>query len=233
MNADAAELEKFASLAHQYWDPKGPLGTLHALNPVRSAYLGSKVALAGARVVDVGCGGGLMAESMAAAGAHVTGIDLEPSMIEVARLHAAAAFPGIDYRVESCAALAAREPGGFDAVCCMELLEHVPDPEALFGDLARLLRPGGSLVVSTISRTLKAFLGAIVAAEYLLALVPRGTHEYARLLRPSELAAAARASGLELADLRGLRYDPLARRASLCDDTSINYIAHFVRPSAP
>lgn len=233
MNADAAELAKFASLAHQYWDPRGPLRTLHALNPVRTAYAASRFPVAGARVADVGCGGGLMAEALALAGARVTAVDLEPAMIEVARLHAAQAGLAIDYRVESCAALAARAAGEFDAACCMELIEHVPDPGALVADLARLLRPGGTLVVSTLSRTLRAFLGAIVAAEYVLGLVPRGTHEYARFLKPAELAAAARAAGLELVDVKGLRYDPLAHRSGLCDDPSVNYIAHFVRPGTP
>jgi 2-polyprenyl-6-hydroxyphenyl methylase/3-demethylubiquinone-9 3-methyltransferase len=233
VNADAAELAKFASLAHQYWDPAGPLRTLHALNPVRAGYVAARIGMASARVADVGCGGGLLAEAMARGGARVTAIDLEPGMIDVARLHAATAGLAIDYRNESCGALADREPGAFDAVCCMELIEHVPDPAALVADLAALLRPGGSLVISTISRTLRAFLGAIVAAEYVLGLVPRGTHQYARLLRPAELAAAARAAGLELVDLKGLHYDPFTHRASISDDTQVNYIAHFRRPASP
>lgn len=230
-NADAAELARFDAQANQYWDASGSFHALHSLNPARYGFVAARVALKGARVLDVGCGGGLLAESLARAGARVTGIDLAPAMIEVARLHALESQLAIDYRVVGSAALAAAEPGHHDVVCSMELAEHVPDPAALVADLARLVRPGGELFISTINRTLASFLGAIVAAEYLLRLVPRGTHEYARLIRPSELARAGRAAGLELREVAGLQYDPIRRRASLGQRTDINYLAHFTRPA--
>ena len=230
-NLDTVELAKFESVAHQYWDAAGPLHTLHSLNPVRTAYVAARFKLAGARVADVGCGGGLLCESLAQHGADVTGIDLSPAMIQVAQLHAAGQARAPEYRVQSAAALAAAAPGSFDVVCCMELAEHVPDPAALVAELARLLRPGGSLFISTINRTPQAFFGAIVAAEYLLRLVPRGTHEYARLIRPAELARAARAAGLELREVAGLDYNPFTRRAHLGTRVGINYLAHFSRPA--
>jgi len=230
-NLDTAELAKFEGLAHQYWDAAGPLHTLHSLNPVRAAFIAARVRLAGARVADVGCGGGLLSESLAAQGARVTGIDLSPTMISVAELHATEMKLPVDYRMQSAAALAAEAPGSFDAVCCMELAEHVPDPAVLVAELARLLRPGGSLFISTINRTPQAFFGAIVAAEYLLGLVPRGTHEYARLVRPAELARAARAAGLELRELAGLDYNPFTRRAHLGARVDINYLAQFTLPA--
>jgi 2-polyprenyl-6-hydroxyphenyl methylase/3-demethylubiquinone-9 3-methyltransferase len=232
-NQDTAELAKFESVAHQYWDSAGPLHTLHSLNPVRTAFIAARTSLAGARVADVGCGGGLLCEALAEHGAEVTGIDLSPAMIQVAQLHAAALARPPVYRLQSAAALAAAEAGRFDVVCCMELAEHVPDPAALVSELARLLRPGGSLFVSTINRTPQAFLGAIVAAEYLLRLVPRGTHEYARLIRPAELARAARAAGLELREVTGLDYNPFTRRAHLSARVDINYLAHFSLAGVP
>ena len=231
-NADAGELRKFDALAHQYWDPAGPLHTLHSLNGPRTAYIAARAPLAGATLADVGCGGGMLAESAARLGARVTAIDLASGMIEVARLHGSESQLAIDYRCISAAELAASAPAAFDVVCCMELIEHVPDPAALLRELAQLLRPGGNLFMSTINRSLRSFLGAIVAAEYVLGLVPRGTHEYAKLIRPSELARAARAAGLELHDVQGLRYDPFTRRAQLGGRPDINYIAHFSRPSA-
>jgi len=227
-NVDAAALGQFDALAHQYWDAHGPLHTLHSLNPLRCTYVAARAALSGARVADVGCGGGLLAESLARRGARVTGIDLSTPMIEVARLHASESRLDIDYRVAASVQFAASAAGQFDVVCCMELAEHVPDPAALVRDLAALLRPGGALFVSTINRTLRAFLGAIVAAEYVLRLVPRGTHRYAQLLRPAELARAARAAGLELRDLTGLHYDPLTRQCRLGAPPDINYLAHFI-----
>jgi len=231
-NADAAELQKFDALAHQYWDANGPLHTLHTLNAPRVAYIAGRAQLVGAALADVGCGGGLLAESAAQAGARVIGIDLSARMIEVARLHGSASGLAIDYRCSAAAELAEAAPASFNIVCCMELVEHVPEPAALLRDLATLLRPGGSLFISTINRSLRSFLGAIVAAEYLLALVPRGTHEYARLIRPAELARAARAAGLELQDVQGLHYDPITRHSRLGGRPDINYIAHFSLPPA-
>jgi len=228
-NLDGAELTKFEALAHQYWDAAGPLHTLHSLNPVRCGFIAAHAPIAGARVADVGCGGGLLAEALAQRGARVTGIDLSPAMIEVARLHAAGQALAIEYHLQAAADLAAAQPAAFDLVCCMELAEHVPDPAELVAALAQLLRPGGALFISTINRTPQAYFGAIVAAEYLLRLVPRGTHEYARLIRPAELARAARPAGLELRGISGLAYNPLTRRATLSARPDVNYIAHFTR----
>jgi 2-polyprenyl-6-hydroxyphenyl methylase / 3-demethylubiquinone-9 3-methyltransferase len=230
-NIDSAELTKFDAVAHQYWDAAGPLHTLHSINPVRAAFIAARVPLAGATVADIGCGGGLLAEALARAGARVTAIDLSPAMIEVARLHAAGSESTVDYRLQSAEALAHAAPGAYAAVCCMELAEHVPDPRALVATLARLLQPGGSLFMATINRTARAFFAAIVAAEYLLRLVPRGTHEYARLVRPSELAGAARVAGLELLEVAGVAYDPWSRRARLDARPDVNYLAHFRRPA--
>ena len=238
-NVDAVELSKFDALAHQYWDARGPLHTLHSLNVPRTAYVAGRAQLAGARLADIGCGGGLLAESLSRLGARVTAIDLSAAMIEVARLHQAepapvqqpVPTPAIDYQHMSVAELARAAPAQFDVVCCMELAEHVPDPGALLQDLARLARPGGALFISTINRNLRSFLGAIVAAEYLLNLLPRGTHEYARLIRPAELARAARAAGLELREVQGLHYDPVTRLSRIAARPDINYIAHFTLPA--
>jgi 2-polyprenyl-6-hydroxyphenyl methylase/3-demethylubiquinone-9 3-methyltransferase len=226
-NADPAELAKFDALAHGFWDPDGPLRTLHALNPVRMDFIAARTVLKDQRVADIGCGGGILAESLAARGARVTAIDLAPTMIEVAQLHAQEAGAQIDYRQCDAAALAAAEPAAFDVVTCMELIEHVPDPAALMAALAALLRPGGTLFISTINRSAKSFALAIVAAEYVLGLVPRGTHEYARLVRPAELAAMARSAGLALKDISGLHYNPVSRRCTLDANPDVNYLAQF------
>ncbi|MFO1402103.1 MAG: bifunctional 2-polyprenyl-6-hydroxyphenol methylase/3-demethylubiquinol 3-O-methyltransferase UbiG [Steroidobacteraceae bacterium] len=229
-NVDGAEVGKFDAQAHAFWDPAGPFRTLHAMNPLRFGYVRERAVLAGARVADVGCGGGLMAEALARAGATVTAIDLAPGMVEVARLHAADQAVAIDYRVEAVESLAARAPQGFDVVTCMEMIEHVPDPAALLRALAALLRPGGALFLSTLNRTPAAFLLAIVGAEYLARLVPRGTHEYARLVRPAEMAAWGRAAGLDLLDVSGVQFNPLSFECRLGGPPRINYLAQFVRP---
>jgi 2-polyprenyl-6-hydroxyphenyl methylase/3-demethylubiquinone-9 3-methyltransferase len=226
-NVDPAELEKFESLAHRFWDPEGPFRTLHDIEPLRAAWVAERAPLAGRRVADIGCGGGLFAEGLARHGAQVTAIDLSATMIEVARLHATAAALSIDYRVSDVETLAAAQAARFDVVCCMEMVEHVPQPAELLAQLARLLRPGGVLFISTINRGARAFFGAIVAAEYLLGLVPKGTHEYAKLIRPAELAGHARAAGLALIDLTGLAYNPFTHVARLGVAPEINYLAQF------
>jgi 2-polyprenyl-6-hydroxyphenyl methylase / 3-demethylubiquinone-9 3-methyltransferase len=232
--ADAAEVHKFDALAHEFWDTRGAFRFLHELNPVRAAFVAERVNLSQRRVLDVGCGGGLLAEALARHGAHVSGIDLAPAMIEVARLHAHESQLAIDYELCSADQYAARAPTQFDVITCMELIEHVPSPAALLAAMARMLRPGGALFVSTINRNLRSFLLAIVAAEYLLRLLPRGTHEYARLMRPSELARLARMHGLELCDAAGLEFQPLTHSARLTRDLGINYLMHFRSPdSAP
>lgn len=232
-NADHAELGKFEALADRFWEPRGAFRPLHLLNPVRAQFVIDRAPIAGARVLDVGCGGGLLAESLARAGASVTAIDLAPAMIEAARLHAAQSELTIDYRRVSAEALAASEPHAFEVVTCMEMLEHVPEPAAMLRTFAHLLKPGGALFVSTINRNLKSFLAAIVAAEYVLGLLPRGTHEYERLVRPSELARWARAAGFTLREVAGLDVDPFAEHCALGDDPSINYLAHFSTPAGP
>lgn len=225
----STEVQKFDALAHEFWDPRGAFQPLHALNPVRLEYIAQRVQLAGSRIADVGCGGGLLAEALARRDAQVCGIDLSPAMIEVAQLHAQESELAIDYRVCPAEQLARGHAGRFDAVTCMELIEHVDEPAALLAQLAMLLRPGGDLFVSTINRNLRSFLLAIVGAEYLLNLIPRGTHEYARLLRPAELARLARAQGLALRDVSGVEFNPFARTARLGTDVRVNYLAHFQR----
>ena len=226
-NADPAELEKFDALAARFWDSHGDFRPLHMLNPVRLQFITSRATIAGRRVLDVGCGGGLLSESLTRAGAQVTGVDLAPGMIEVARLHAAESGLAIDYRVASAEELAQASPGHFDVVTCMEMLEHVPDPAAMTATLARLLAPGGALFVSTLNRNLKSFLLAIVGAEYLLRLIPPGTHEYERLIRPAELARWARAAGLTLVELAGIEFNPITGHVALSADVSVNYLAHL------
>jgi 2-polyprenyl-6-hydroxyphenyl methylase / 3-demethylubiquinone-9 3-methyltransferase len=225
-NADRIELDKFDALAPRFWDPHGEFRPLHLLNPVRARFVAERAQLAGARVLDVGCGGGLLCETLARAGAEVTGIDLAPGMIAVARLHAAAENLRIDYRLADAHELASEARGGFDIVTCMEMLEHVPDPAATTAALAQLVRPQGAVFVSTINRNLKSFLLAIVAAEYVLKLIPRGTQ---RLIRPAELARWARAAGLHLAEIAGINFSPFTEEARLTRDPAVNYTAHLER----
>ena len=228
-NADLAEIAKFDAVASSWWDPQGEFRPLHDLNPARLDYIDARVGLAGRRVLDVGCGGGLLAEGMARRGARVTGIDLSPQAVEVARLHAIESKVDVDYRVVATEALAVDEPGAFDLVTCLEMLEHVPDPAAALAAIARLVRPDGDVILSTIDRSVRSFALAIVAAEYVLRLLPRGTHRYDRLIRPSELCRWARAADLTLVELAGLTYNPATRQARIVAGVSVNYLGHFRR----
>lgn len=232
-NADPAELAKFAALAQSWWDPQGPSKPLHDLNPLRLQYVERIAPLARKQVCDVGCGGGILSEAMASAGAHVLGIDLARAVLDVAELHAMEAQVAVEYRAVAVETLAAERAAAFDVVTCMELLEHVPDPAAVLGALATLVRPGGDIVISTLNRTPRAFAVAIVGAEYVARVLPRGTHEYLKFIRPSELARWGRAAGLELKDLTGITYHPLTRAFRLSADTGVNYLAHFRTAAAP
>ncbi|MEO8922072.1 MAG: bifunctional 2-polyprenyl-6-hydroxyphenol methylase/3-demethylubiquinol 3-O-methyltransferase UbiG [Caldimonas sp.] len=225
LNADPHELAKFSELAHRWWDTESDFRPLHEINPLRLDWIDDLAALKGRRVLDVGCGGGILADSMARRGADVLGIDLAGKALKVAQLHAIeAATPHVAYREIAAETLAADVPESFDVVTCMEMLEHVPDPEAIVAACARLLKPGGWAFFSTINRNAKAFAFAIVGAEHVLKLLPKGTHEYAKLIRPSELALWCRGAGLDLAEMRGLEYNPLSRRYRLSSDTSVNYL---------
>jgi 2-polyprenyl-6-hydroxyphenyl methylase/3-demethylubiquinone-9 3-methyltransferase len=224
-NVDAQELAKFSELAHRWWDPESEFRPLHRINPLRLAWIDELAGLAGKRVLDVGCGGGILAEAMAAKAAHVTGIDLAARPLGVARLHALeTGVHNLEYREVATEALAASSPGAFDVVTCMEMLEHVPDPAAIVDACRRLAKPGGWVFFSTLNRNPKSFLFAIVGAEYVLNLLPRGTHEYAKFIRPSELARWCRESGLVVQANRGMEYNPLTRRYWLSADTSVNYL---------
>jgi 2-polyprenyl-6-hydroxyphenyl methylase / 3-demethylubiquinone-9 3-methyltransferase len=231
-NADPAELAKFAALAQSWWDPKGPAKPLHDLNPLRLQYVERAVSLPGKQILDVGCGGGILSESMARAGARVLGIDLAQAVLEVAELHALEAQVAVDYRAVAAEELALERPGAFDAVTCMEMLEHVPDPAATLTALATLVKPDGGVIVSTLNRKPQAFAVAIVGAEMIARVLPRGTHEYLKFIRPSELARWGRAAGLELEDLTGITYNPLTRAFRLSPNTAVNYLARF-RRAAP
>ena len=224
-NADPAELAKFSDLAHRWWDLESEFRPLHQINPLRLGWIEALVPLQGKRVLDIGCGGGILADSMARRGAQVLGIDLATKAIKVAELHALeVGTQGVHYREISAEALALEEPGEFDVVTCMEMLEHVPDPSSVVRACAALVKPGGHVFFSTINRNAKAFLFAIVGAEYVLGLLPRGTHEYAKFIKPSELAGYCRSSGLELAQTRGMEYNPLTRHYWLTADTGVNYM---------
>ncbi|MDQ3289574.1 MAG: bifunctional 2-polyprenyl-6-hydroxyphenol methylase/3-demethylubiquinol 3-O-methyltransferase UbiG [Pseudomonadota bacterium] len=224
-NFSQAELDKFDALAARWWDPGGPQKALHALNPPRLAYVATRVPLRGAQVLDVGCGAGLLSEAMARDGAEVVALDLAPELLKVARLHGLESGVRVDYRQQSVESLAAETPGHFDAITCMEMLEHVPDPGAIIAACASLLKPGGQLFVSTLNRTPAAFALAIVGAEYVARLLPKGTHQYRDFIRPSELAAWLRESGLKLQDVSGLMYEPWRNSARLIARTDVNYVA--------
>jgi 2-polyprenyl-6-hydroxyphenyl methylase/3-demethylubiquinone-9 3-methyltransferase len=231
LNADPAELAKFSDLAHRWWDPESEFRPLHQINPLRLEWIHQLSALQGKAVLDVGCGGGILADAVARKGAQVMGIDLSTKALKVAQLHALEAqTPDVQYREISAEALALERPGSFDVVTCMEMLEHVPDPASVVRACATLVKPGGWVFFSTLNRSTKSFLFAIVGAEYLLNLLPRGTHEYAKMIRPSELARYCREAGLELAQTRGMEYNPLSRRYRLSADTSVNYLFATQKP---
>ncbi len=224
-NLDRQELSRFARLARDWWDPDGPLRTLHAINPLRLDYIDRRVRLAGKRVLDVGCGGGILSEAMARRGATVTGIDPGEEAVGAARVHAEGGALSVNYRALTAEALAAEHPGAYDVVTCMELLEHVPDPASTVRACAELVRPHGHVFFATLNRTPKAYVLAVLGAEYLLGLLPRGTHDYAKFIRPSELEAWSRAAGLRVHELCGVAYNPLTRRCRLSDDVTVNYMA--------
>jgi 2-polyprenyl-6-hydroxyphenyl methylase/3-demethylubiquinone-9 3-methyltransferase len=226
VNVDPHELEKFSQLAHRWWDPNSEFRPLHEINPLRVKWIEARASLAGKRVLDVGCGGGILSESMAALGAQVTGIDLSDKALKVAQLHLLESGRQVSYRKVPVETLAAEEPGAYDVVTCMEVLEHVPDPASQVAACARLLKPGGHAFFATINRNPKSFLFAIVGAEYVLRLLPRGTHEYAKLIKPSELASMCRHAGLTLRELTGMTYNPLTKVYALGRDTDVNYILH-------
>ena len=230
-NADPAELAKFSALAHRWWDPHSEFRPLHEINPLRLSWIADvATGFAGKDVLDVGCGGGILAEAMAVSGARVTGIDLSEKALGVAQLHRLESGASVDYRLIAAEDLAAAAPGTFDLVTCMEMLEHVPDPASIVAACSRLARPGGTLVFSTLNRNPKSYLFAIVGAEYVLRLLPRGTHDWTRFLRPAELAGFARRAGLDLTAMIGMTYNPLTKVYRLEADTSVNYIAAFRKP---
>ena len=232
-NVDAGELAKFSDLAHHWWDPDSALfGPLHKINPLRLEWIEQMGGgVAGKRIADVGCGGGILSESLAARGASVTGIDLGEKALGVARLHQLESGSNVDYRLVSAEAFAAEAPAAFDLVTCMELLEHVPDPASIVTACASLLKPGGLVVVSTINRNPKAYALAVIGAEYLLRMLPRGTHDYAKFLTPAEIAGFARRAGLATAGIVGMTYNPLTRVYRLGPDTAVNYMMAFRRPA--
>jgi 2-polyprenyl-6-hydroxyphenyl methylase/3-demethylubiquinone-9 3-methyltransferase len=231
LNADPVELEKFGDLAHRWWDPNSEFKPLHDINPLRIDWIDGIVGLNGKRVLDVGCGGGLLSEGMATRGAIVTGIDLSEKPLGVARLHLLESGQKVDYRKVAVEALAEEMPAAFDAVTCLEMLEHVPNPSSVIAACARLVKPGGQVFFSTLNRNPKSYLFAVIGAEYILRLLPRGTHDYARFIKPSELARWSKMAALEPQELIGMSYNPLTQHYSLGRDTSVNYLMHTRRIS--
>ena len=230
-NVDQAELAKFSDLAHRWWDPESEFRPLHQINPLRLEWINGLVPLQGKKVLDVGCGGGILTDAMARAGAQALGIDLATKSLKVAQLHALEAqTPNVQYREVAVEALAAEQPESFDVVTCMEMLEHVPDPSSIVRACAQLVKPGGHVFFSTLNRNAKSFVFAIVGAEYVLNLLPRGTHEYAKFIRPSELARDCREAGLDWQQTRGMEYNPITRRYWMSNDTSVNYLVATQRP---
>jgi 2-polyprenyl-6-hydroxyphenyl methylase/3-demethylubiquinone-9 3-methyltransferase len=231
MNADPIELQKFSDLAHRWWDPTSEFRPLHEINPLRLEWINARAPLAGRNVVDIGCGGGILAESIAKKGATVTGIDLSEKALKVADLHSLESGVQVRYELISAEDLAAREAGQYDVVTCMEMLEHVPDPSAVVRACATLVKPGGHVFFSTINRNPKAYLFAVIGAEYVLRLLPKGTHDYAKFITPAELSQYARNAGLQVESLKGMGYNPLTKIYSLNQDTSVNYLVACTRPA--
>lgn len=230
MNADPLEIQKFSELAHRWWDPTSEFRPLHEINPLRLEWINAKVPLAGKRVIDIGCGGGILAESMARKGANVTGIDLSEKALKVADLHSLESGVNVRYKLIAAEAMAAEEAGQYDVVTCMEMLEHVPDPAAIVQACAALVKPGGHIFMSTLNRNPKAYLFAVLGAEYILRLLPKGTHDYDKFITPAELSQFARSAGLDLNSMRGMGYNPLTKIYSLNNDTSVNYLVACTRP---
>ena len=229
LNADPAELDKFGDLAHRWWDPNSEFKPLHDINPLRLDWIDAAIGLSGKRVLDVGCGGGLLSEGMAVRVAEVTGIDLSEKPLGVARLHLLESGQKVDYRKISAEQMATEMPGAFDAVTCLEMLEHVPDPASIVASCARLVKPGGQVFFSTINRNPKAYLFAVIGAEYLLQMLPKGTHDFAKFIKPSELTRWCKQSGLEPDELTGMTYNPLTRHYALGRDTDVNYLIRATR----
>ncbi|TAK75999.1 MAG: bifunctional 2-polyprenyl-6-hydroxyphenol methylase/3-demethylubiquinol 3-O-methyltransferase UbiG [Gammaproteobacteria bacterium] len=230
-NYDPQELAKFASLAAHWWDPTGELRTLHQINPLRLSYLAEKVNLAGKKVLDIGCGGGILSEGMALKGAQVTGIDMNKSVIEVAKLHQLESGTQVEYQVIAAEAMAAAHPAHYDVVTCLEMLEHVPDPSSIIRACATLVKPGGHVFFSTLNRNPKSYLFAILGAEYILKLLPKNTHDYAKFIRPSELSAWSRQAGLIPEELKGIAYHPFTQHFKLTEDVSVNYLLYARKPA--
>ena len=229
MNADPQELAKFSDLAHRWWDPGSEFKPLHEINPLRLRWIDGIAALKGKSVLDVGCGGGILTEAMAALGARVKGIDLSEKALKVAMLHLLESRADVDYEEISAEALALREPGQYEVLTCMEMLEHVPDPASTVAACAKLVKPGGQVFFSTINRNPKSYVFAVIGAEYILRLLPRGTHDYAKFLKPAELARHCRSAGLSLRSVIGMSYNPLTKSYALNDDASVNYLMHCMR----
>ena len=230
LNADELELQKFGDLAHKWWDKNSEFKPLHAINPLRLNWIDGLIGLKGKRVLDVGCGGGILSESMYFKGAEVTGIDLGEKALNVAKLHQLESGAKVDYQYVSVEELATQQQASFDVVTCMEMLEHVPDPAAIIAACARLVKPGGSVFFSTINRNPKAYLFAVLGAEYVLNLLPKGTHDYAKFIKPSELASWARIANLDIHSMRGMSYNPITQHYSLGDDVAVNYMIHTTLP---
>ena len=228
-NVDHAEIAKFEALAHRWWDRHSEFKPLHDINPLRTGWIDQAIGLNGKKIIDIGCGGGLLSEAMATEGANVTGIDLSDKALGVAKLHLLESGAKVDYRHIAAETMAAEHPGAFDAVTCLEMLEHVPDPQQTIDACAQLVKPGGDVFLSTLNRNPKAYLFAIIGAEYILNMLPKGTHDYAKFIKPAELVRMARHAGLDLVSMVGMSYNPLTKVYSLGNDTSVNYLVHLRR----